>query len=98
MIVRTTPSIPVEPDAIRAMERLEVQLRRAADDLGRTLADLRRVRVATAITEPVAPGRCGLWMPVAKERCHRRAAHRNSCRTRGAMEAEALMRRAGRAA
>ena len=96
MIVRTTPTVLPGPDAMRALERLESQLRRAADDLAVTLVEMRReydavlaADVAAAQEKRQSDGSCGKWMPVAGEACGRRAGHNGVCRSRTTMDAEA---------
>jgi hypothetical protein len=82
------------------MERLEAQLRRAADDLAETLAAARQSTDDPTPLRVVEPPdamfrgrrRCGLWMPQAREACARLEGHSNCCRTHEAMETERLMR------
>ena len=99
MIVRTTPVILPEPDAMRAMERLEAQLRRAADDLAASLASMREAATLPLIELPEAESRprCNRWMPVVKEACPRFAGHGGSCRSRYALQSDADRQRSGRA-
>lgn len=93
MIVRTSPITLPAPDAIRAMERLESQLRRAADDLAASLVDMRAAVEAPLVRlEHLGPdldGRCGKWMKRAAAPCGRNAGHDNPCRSRFAMDNEA---------
>lgn len=83
MIVRTAPIILPEPDAMRAMERLEAQLRRAADDLAETLAQMRAAAEAPMVemAEPMPDDKCNRWMRVALQFCGRRIGHGGSCRS-----------------
>lgn len=100
MIVRTAPALPSSPDSIRAMERLEAQLRRAADDLAEALGAIRDAEINAAI-EAVPPWderQCGVWMPLSRERCGRRKEHRGGHRSRSVMDDEAVRRARGRAA
>jgi hypothetical protein len=98
MIIRTVPNLPPAPDVVRAMERLEAQLRRAADDLAATLAALEApVPVEEVPCQPVrlVPV-CGKWMRYAKDTCARRPGHANHCRSRLVMDADAAARYSGR--
>jgi hypothetical protein len=93
VILRTAPAVPPDPDLLRAMERLESQLRRAADDLARALG---AARLASLPPPPEPPSdaedvyrgrrRCRRWMPAARTRCDRLEGHRGPCRTREAMD------------
>ena len=97
VIVRTAPVILPEPDAMRAMERLEAQLRRAADDLAASLATMREAATLPLVEIP-GPDRprCNRWMPIAKEPCRRQPGHRDSCRSRAAMESDTYRQRVQR--
>jgi hypothetical protein len=94
MIVRTAPVVLPQPDAMRAMERLESQLRRAADDLAAALAAMRAATEAQLVTMP-DPSRptCGRWMRNARDYCGRAPGHKQGCRTRATMDAETARRR-----
>jgi hypothetical protein len=94
MIVRTAPVVLPQPDAMRAMERLESQLRRAADDLAAALAAMRAATEAQLVTMP-DPSRptCGRWMRNARDYCGRAPGHKQRCRTRATMDAETARRR-----
>jgi hypothetical protein len=94
VIVRTAPIVLPQPDAMRAMERLESQLRRAADDLAAELAAMRAATEAQLVTMP-DPSRptCGRWMPNARDYCGRGPGHKQGCRTRATMDAETERRR-----
>lgn len=101
MIVRTAPVVLPAPDAMRAMERLESQLRRAADDLAETLSEMREATAATLVVMPDPEGyrsRCGKWMPNSRAWCGRLADHRRECRSVAAMESERLMKKTARTA
>ena len=98
MMVRTTPVVLPAPDAMRAMERLEAQLRRAADDLAETLAEM---RAALEVPLVELPGddespRCNHWMPKAKAPCHRFKGHADNHRSKAVMDAEADRKRGHR--
>ena len=102
MIVRTAPSILPEPDAMRAMERLEAQLRRAADDLAATL-DAMRVAAEAPLVDMVVPERpgrprCKRWMTTSLEPCGRTVGHGGGCRSLSVVMDEARRRRVGRRA
>lgn len=105
MIVRTAPVILPAPDAMRAMERLEAQLRRAADDLAETLSAMRREHEALAEAEVAAEMArlappdgtlCGHWMPRMGEPCARFAGHSDHHRSRQGMDRDRDRQRAGR--
>ena len=107
MIVRTAPALPASPDMLRAMERLESQLRRAADDLALAIAAERMP--APPAPDPAAPreppdryaapfrgkARCGRLMGLVLEPCARLEGHRDCCRSRAAMEADRARRGIG---
>jgi hypothetical protein len=103
MIVRSAPVVLAEADAMRAMERLESQLRRAADDLAEALAAMREAATLPLIDVPLADEawhgkpRCNKWMRNAGQFCGRFADHVDTCRSRSAMESDADRRRALRA-
>lgn len=109
VIVRTAPTTIPGPDAMRAMERLEAQLRRAADDLAESLVAMREgqrlqaeaevQQALAAIAGPVEGGRprCARWMPRVGQPCGRFAGHRDSCRSRALMDEEAARRARRRA-
>lgn len=102
MIVRTAPIVLPAPDALRAMERLESQLRRAADDLAAELEVMRSAVVAPLIEVPDPNDewrgrpRCGQWMRHRKAYCGRFAGHRDSHRSRDTMAAEAARKASSR--
>ena len=99
-MVRTAPVTAVAPDALRAMERLESQLRRAADDLAETLAAVREVATMPLPLppEPLPDGsRCGRWMPRVGAPCARFAGHGDHHRTRRLMDVDAARRSERRA-
>ena len=112
MIVRTAPvllpvasvdvvRVPVNMDVVRVLERLESQLRRAADDLATSLPDLRmaadaelesaRRLMEAGMRERLeqevlqAAGRCGKSMKEGR-RCHRKMGHDWEHRSREAMD------------
>jgi hypothetical protein len=95
MIVRTAPVVLPQPDAMRAMERLESQLRRAADDLAAELAAMRAATEAQLVTIPNPDSRptCGRWMRNVRDYCGRAPGHKQGCRTRATMDAETARRR-----
>jgi hypothetical protein len=88
MIVRTAPVVLPQPDAMRAMERLESQLRRAADDLAAELAAMRAAVEAplVAIPDPDTRPVCGKWMRNLQTFCARSPGHTPTCRSREAMD------------
>jgi hypothetical protein len=99
VIVRTRPGLPPSPDMLRAMERLESQLRRAADDLALAIAAERAMA-----PEPWTPPdrytsgyrgleRCGRLMEVLRQPCARLEGHGGQCRSRAAMESDRARRR-----
>jgi hypothetical protein len=94
VIVRTAPIVLPQPDAMRAMERLESQLRRAADDLAAELAAMRAATEAQLVTMP-DPSRptCGRWMRNVRDYCGRAPGHTPGCRTRATLDAETARRR-----
>lgn len=106
MMVRSAPTILPAPDAMRAMERLEAQLRRAADDLAETLSAMRREHLSLVESEvaaelerlaPVDGSRCTRWMRRVGQPCGRFAGHAGSCRSRDAMDRDRDRQRIGRA-
>jgi hypothetical protein len=90
-MIRTAPALPAQPDAIRAMTRLEAQLRRASDDLAESLAELRKMEHEPerfrGVARPPKP-LCKRYMPHSQAQCARYEGHRDSCRTRKAMDAD----------
>ena len=103
VIVRTVPVLPPSPDMLRAMERLEAQLRRAADDLALAIAAERLpVPGPAAVVAQEAPDRyrnafrgrerCGRLMSLVGAPCARLEGHRDGCRSREAMESDRLRR------
>lgn len=99
VIVRTTPRLPVSPDVLRVLERLESQLRRAADDLAEAIADM---EPATAY-EPPAPmldrmsARC-LQIMRSGQLCGRFSGHRNDHRSIAALDSDMERKRRARVA
>lgn len=103
MIVRTAPILLPDADAMRAMVRLESQLRRAADDLAETLDAMRAAMEAPLIKLPMSErmgtrARCGEWMPRPRQSCGRTPGHGGGHRSLSVVIDEAVRRRAERAA
>ena len=94
MMTRTRPAaLPsgAAPDVVRALERLECQMRRAADDLAATLEAIRAAGLLAAV-----PGRCGRVMRSPGDRCARFTGHNGGCRSRAALDADMRRNRTSR--